>query len=92
MSDLQILLTLNSIGYWAYASVLVYCSISNPPKDALTRMMRVITGMLALLLGTNTLRNPDDKQSIVFISAHAIFQFAVAFSAFEALRKKYPHE
>jgi hypothetical protein len=85
---IKLLMLAHSLGFLAYASVLVFCSIANPPREALTRVLRVLTGMVAILLGTNILRDVPCDQHIVFMVAQTLFLFLVTFSAFKALMRK----
>jgi hypothetical protein len=77
----------NSLGFLAYASVLVFCSIANPPRDTPTQIVRVSTSIAAIILGTNMLKDAPD-QHLIYAFAHTVFLFLVTFSAFKALMKQ----
>ena len=85
---IKLLMLAHSLGFLAYASVLVFCSIANPPRDTPTQIVRVLTGMVAILLGSNILRDMPCDQHIVFIAAQTLFLFLVTFSAYKALMKQ----
>tara|TARA_R110000868_G_scaffold306230_1_gene567465 strand:+ start:48 stop:320 length:273 start_codon:yes stop_codon:yes gene_type:complete len=76
-------------GLWAYATVLLYCSVTNPPNDKLTLALRIITGSLAVFLGYAFYLSPELNTAPTLTNYLLItFRFLIAFSAYQALRKK----
>jgi len=84
---IKLLMLAHSLGFLAYASVLVFCSIANPPRDTPTQIVRVATSVTAIILGTNMLKDAPD-QHLIYAFAHTVFLFLVTFSAFKALMKQ----
>ena len=77
-------------GLWAYATVLLYCSVTNPPRDRLTLLLRIITGSLAVFLGYALYIKPQlDTAPTLTNYALIVFRYLIAFSAYQALTKKF---
>ena len=84
----QIIAFFSLVGFWSYSTVLLYCSVTNPPKCKFTLVVRIIIGLLALYLGYAFYLRPIITIEVTLTNCLLIlFRLMISISAYVALRK-----
>lgn len=77
------------VGFWSYATVLFYCTVTNPPKCNKALVLRIIIGGLAIFLGYAFYLRPQINTAVTIANLLLIvFRLLISLSAYMALKRR----